>query len=63
MKIIVGLLAFFALVTLLGIGSCVYVGYRVRKRARELSQTYHFETDAERNFGAGSCRRAMCVRW
>ncbi len=43
LKIILGLLAFFALVTLLGIGSCVYTVYRVRKKARELSQTYHFD--------------------
>jgi hypothetical protein len=47
------LLAFFALVTLLGIGSCFYLGYRVRKRARELSQTYHFET-AQRATSAGA---------
>ena len=59
-KIIVGLLAFFALVTLLGIGSCVYFGYRVRKRARELSRTVSFETTQSATSGQAACR-ARCV--
>ena len=59
-KIIVGLLAFFALVTLLGIGSCVYVGYRVRKRARELSQTYHLDTTQSATSGRAASARDVC---
>jgi hypothetical protein len=59
-KIIVGLLAFFALVTLLGIGSCVYVGYRVRKRARELSQTYRFDTTQSATSGRAATARDVC---
>ena len=59
-KIIVGLLAFFALVTLLGIGSCVYVGYRVRKRARELSQTYHLDTTQSATSRRAATARDVC---
>jgi len=59
-KIIVGLLAFFALVTLLGIGSCVYVGYRVRKRARELSQTYRFDTTQSATSRQAASARDVC---
>jgi hypothetical protein len=40
LKIIVGLLAFFALVTILGIGSCFYIGYRVRRGAKALSEAF-----------------------
>ena len=60
-KIIVGLLAFFALVTLLGIGSCVYVGYRVRKRARELSQTYRFNTTQSATSTPAAAARDVCT--
>jgi len=60
LKIIVGLLAFFALVTLLGIGSCVYIGYRVRKRARELSQTYHYDTTQSASSGRAARARDVC---
>jgi hypothetical protein len=59
-KIIVGLLAFFALVTLLGIGSCVYVGYRVRKRARELSQTYRYDTTQSATSRRAAAARDVC---
>src|SRR5208337_1811486 len=59
-KIIVGLLAFFALVTLLGIGSCVYVGYRVRKRARELSQMYRFDTTQSASSRQAATARDVC---
>ena len=59
-KIIVGLLAFFALVTILGIGSCFYVGYRVRKRARELSQTYHYEMTQSATSRQAATTRDVC---
>jgi len=59
-KIIVGLLAFLALVTLLGIGSCVYVGYRVRKRARELSRAYHYDTMQSATSGRATTGRDVC---
>jgi hypothetical protein len=59
-KIIVGLLAFLALVTLLGIGSCVYVGYRVRKRARELSQAYHYDMTQSATSGRATTGREVC---
>jgi hypothetical protein len=59
-KIIVGVLAFLLLVTLLGIGSCVYVGYRVRKRARELSQTYRFDTTQSATSGRAARARDVC---
>jgi hypothetical protein len=42
-KIILWVLAIFALIMVLGIGSCVYFTYQVRKKARQLSQTYRFE--------------------
>jgi hypothetical protein len=38
LKIILGVVAFFLLVTLLGIGSCVYIGYRVSRKAREYTR-------------------------
>jgi hypothetical protein len=60
LKIIVGLLAFFALVTLLGIGSCVYIGYRVKKRARELSQTYRYEMAQSATSGRAATARNVC---
>lgn len=59
-KIIVGVLAFFMLVTLLGIGGCVYVGYRMRKRARELSQTYHLEMTPGATSGRAASARDVC---
>jgi hypothetical protein len=60
LKIIVALLAFFALVTVLGIGSCFYVGYRVRKKARELSQTYHYDMTQSANSGRAATARDVC---
>jgi len=60
LKIIVGLLAFFALVTLLGVGSCLYVGYRVRKRAREISQAYHYDTSQSVTSGRAAAGRDVC---
>jgi hypothetical protein len=43
-------LAFFFLVALLGIGSCVYVGYRVSKRAREYTRSESYgRATRERN--------------
>jgi hypothetical protein len=60
LKILVGLLTFFALVTLLGIGSYVYMGYRVRKRARELSQTYPHETTQSATSGGAVSVRDVC---
>jgi len=60
LKIIVGILAFFALVTFLGIGSCVYIGYRVRKRAREFSQTYHYDMSQSVTSGRAAAARDVC---
>lgn len=39
-KIIFALLGVFAFFVLAAAGSCFYIGYRVRKRAQEFSQTY-----------------------
>ena len=60
LKIIVGLLAFFALVTLLGVGSCVYISYRVRKKAREISQTYHYDMSQSATPGRAAPARDVC---
>jgi len=60
LKIIVGLLAFFALVTLLAIGSCVYGVYQVRKKARELSQTYHYDMTRSGTSGRAATARDVC---
>ncbi|MGD0012649.1 MAG: hypothetical protein ABSE93_29415 [Terriglobia bacterium] len=60
MKIIVGLLAFLLLVTLLGIGSCVYGVYQVRKKARELSQTYHLDMTQSATSGRAASARDVC---
>jgi hypothetical protein len=59
-KIIVWLLAFFALVTLLAIGSCVYGIYQVRKKTRELSQTYHLDTTQSATSGPAATARDVC---
>ena len=59
-KIIVVLLAFFFLVTLLAIGSCVYFSYRMRKRARELSQAYRFEMTQGATSGRAVTTREVC---
>jgi hypothetical protein len=40
-KIIFALLGVFAFFVLAAAGSCFYIGYRVRKRAQEFSQTYN----------------------
>lgn len=40
-KIIFALLGVFTFFVLAAAGSCFYIGYRVRKRAREFSQTYN----------------------
>jgi hypothetical protein len=58
-KVIVGLLAFFALVTLLGIGSCLYMGYQVRKRARVLSQAYRLDM-TQRASSERAAKRDAC---
>jgi hypothetical protein len=60
LKIIVGLLAFFALVTVLVIGSCVYGVYRVRKKTRELSQTYHYDMAQSATSGRAANARDVC---
>ena len=60
MKIIVGVLAFLFLVTLLGIGSCVYFAYRVRKKTRELSQTYQLNMTQSASSGQAATRRNVC---
>ena len=59
-KIIVGLLAFFALLTVMAIGSCVYFSYRVRKKARELSQTYRYETTQSATSRPAAAARDVC---
>ncbi len=61
LKIIVALLAFFALVTLLGVGSCVYLSYRVRKRAREFSQTYRYDMTQGATSGRAAAVREVCT--
>lgn len=60
MKVIIAVLAFMALVTLLGIGSCVYLSYRVRKRAREFSKTYRFEMAQGETSGRAGAARDVC---
>src|SRR5512135_1771765 len=43
-KIIFALLGVFTFFVLAAAGSCFYIGYRVRKRARDFSQTYNLNT-------------------
>ena len=38
-KIIIGILGFFVLLSLLAAGSCFYIGYRVKQRAHEFSRS------------------------
>ena len=39
MKILIGVLAFFMFLILVVAGSCVYIGYRVKQKAHEFSQS------------------------
>jgi hypothetical protein len=39
LKIILGILAFFVFLMLIAAGSCIYIGYRVKQRAHEFSQS------------------------
>ena len=55
MKILIGVLAFFMFLILVVAGSCVYIGYRVKKRAHEFSESMH--TDAKPYSG----RRQPCA--
>ena len=55
MKILIGVLAFFMFLILVVAGSCVYIGYRVKKRAHEFSESMH--TDAKPYTG----RRQPCA--
>lgn len=55
MKILIGVLACFVLLILAVAGSCVYIGYRVKQRAHEFSQSMH--TDAKPYTG----RRQPCA--
>jgi hypothetical protein len=41
MKILIGVLAFFMFLILVVAGSCVYIGYRVKQRAHEFSESMH----------------------
>jgi hypothetical protein len=38
-KIIIGILCFFMFLALVAAGSCLYIGYRIKKRASEFSQS------------------------
>ncbi len=38
LKVVTFVLAFFALVTVVGIGSCLYIGYRVKQKAEQLTE-------------------------
>src|SRR5579859_576200 len=40
LKVVVAILAFIALVSVLVIGSCFYIGYRIKKKADEVQQAY-----------------------
>lgn len=40
LKIVAVVLGFIALATVVGIGSCVYIGYRVKKKADQVQQAY-----------------------
>ena len=39
-KVLVGFLVFILLIVLAVMGSCVYIGYRAKKKADEISQAY-----------------------
>ena len=40
MKVLVGFLVFILLIVLSVMGSCVYIGYRAKKKADEIQQAY-----------------------
>ena len=40
LKIVLVVLGLIAVITVLGIGSCIYVGYRVKKRANQIQEAY-----------------------
>jgi hypothetical protein len=51
LKIVVAVLGFFALGTVLVIGSCFYIGYRVKKKAEQVQEAYK-KSDAGKVLGA-----------
>jgi len=59
-KIILWVLAIFALIMVLAIGSCVYFTYQVRKKARQLSRTYSFEMTQGATSGRAATGRDVC---
>jgi hypothetical protein len=60
LKIIVGLLAFCALVTIFSIGSCVYFDYRGRQKAMELRQASQDQLKGSAKPGPSFAGRDVC---
>ena len=63
-KVLVGFLVFILLIVLAVMGSCVYIGYRAKKKADEISQAYK-SNDLNKlagALGAGSSKRRFRVR-
>lgn len=56
LKIILVVLGFFALVTALGIGACVYVGYRIHRRAAAFKQPYNLDQSGALSGRSGGSR-------
>jgi hypothetical protein len=56
LTIILVVLGFFVLVTALGIGACVYVGYRVHKKAAEFKQAYNLDQSGASRGRPGASR-------
>ena len=56
LKIILVVLGFFVLVTALGIGACVYVGYRIHRKAAEIKQAYNLDQSGALTGRSGASR-------
>jgi len=59
-KIILWVLAILALIMVLAIGSCVYFTYQVKKKARQLSQTYRYDMMQGTTSGRAATARGVC---
>ena len=61
LKILLIILAIIFLIVVIAIGSCVYIGYRVKKKANELKQTYNIESLGSQGSEKAIPERDVCT--
>lgn len=60
MKIIMGLLAFFVLLCVLAVGTCAYIGYRVKQKAEQVRADYGLDKLAIPSSSSAAQARDVC---